>query len=178
MNSNPDANRDTPASWQSNVRERVIVFLAFLTSEECRAACREHARPEELAAALTSLWFDEIYVPAETTVTGLQPTPGEEELAQFRSCFSASELETLERFHGFFELRLEFVSNRLYGRAFFPENDSWRSILQHASYVLTELAPDPEQLRAVLAQLVERTKRGRLMEALRAPRALTSPERP
>ena len=44
----------------SYFRDRVVVFLAFMTSERCREVCRRHAMSEELAAALARLWFDEI----------------------------------------------------------------------------------------------------------------------
>jgi hypothetical protein len=55
----------------SKARERVIVFLAFLTSEACRDACRRYVENEQLAAALSRLWFDEIYVPGERYLHGL-----------------------------------------------------------------------------------------------------------
>ena len=166
------------ASWQSTARDRVTVFLGFLTSEECREACREHARPEELAAALTRLWFDEIYVPSDTTFSGLVSNVDSESVSSFHADFSESERQVLERFHGFYELRLGFLSNQLYGRAFFPENDSWHSLLQHAGYVLAELDPDYEQLKSILASLVEQMRLGKLMDGLRSPLALTSPESP
>lgn len=178
MNDSAAAADSMPASWQSAARERVTVFLAFLTSEECREACRKHARPEELAAALTRLWFDEIYVPGDSTFSGLVPEADPDAVTHFNAAFSESERKALERFHGFYELRMGFLSNQLYGRAFFPENDSWHSLLQHAGYVLAELDPDYERLKVILASLVDQMKRGELMEGLRAPLAITSPESP
>ena len=167
-----------PTSWTSAARERVTVFLAFLTSEDCRAACREHGRPEELAAALTRLWFDEIYVPGEMAFSGIRPAIDPDALKNFTSAFSESELQALQRFHGFFELRLNFLSNRLYGRAFFPENDSWRALLDHAGYVLAELDPDHERLKGILAALAAQIRKGRLPEGFGSPLSLTSPESP
>lgn len=167
-----------PTSWPSTARERVTVFLAFLTSEKCRAACREHARPQELAAALTRLWFDEIYVPGESTFSGIKPVMDADLVRSFESSFTESELLALERFHGFFELRLNFLSNRLYGRAFFPENDSWRALLDHAGNVLAELDPDYERIKAVLAALTVRIQRDTLLEGLRSPPSLTSQDSP
>ena len=155
-----------------------MVFLAFLTSEDCRAACREHARPEELAAALTRLWFDEIYLPSDTTFSGIKPAGDADAQSGFRQAFTEPELKALERFHGFYELRMNFRSNRLYGRAFFPENDSWKALLDHAEHVLAELNPDYDRLKSILAALVERVKQGTLMEGLRSPARLTSPASP
>ncbi len=157
-------------------RERVVVFLAFLTSERCQQACRRHAMPEDLAAALSRLWFDEIYVPGECSLDGLKGDRSDEDLDRFRACFSDDERAALDRFHGFFELRLDFVSNSARGRAFFPDNDSWRSLLHHAAYLLDDLDPDPDRIRALLAGFVEevlgRGDGGALLEALRQPRLL------
>ena len=162
-------------------RDRVVVFLAFMTSQRCRAACRRHAMSEKMAAALARLWFDEIYVPGERYLDGLKGDRSEEDIERFQACFTYDELAALERFHGFFELRLDFVSNSARGRAFFPDNDSWRSLIQHAAYLLDELDPDPDRIRNVLAGFVEEVlDKGdgeALLEALREPRLLREGER-
>lgn len=164
----------------TDVRERIVVFLAFLTSERCRAACRRHALPEELAAALSRLWFDELYVPGERYLDGLKGDRSDEEVERFLACFTDDERAALERFHGFFDLRVDFVSNSARGRAFFPDNDSWRGLIQHAAHVLDDLDPDPDRLRSLLAAFVEETlgngDGGALLAALRTPGLLTSRE--
>lgn len=152
-----------------------MVFLGFLTSEKCRKACSKHARPELLAAMLTQLWFEEIYVPSETAINGIKPVPAPEDCRRFNACFTSEELVALERFHGFFELRLDFLTNQIYGRAFFPENSSWRSILEHAKYVLAELNPDPEWLRSLLESMIQNLQNGTLREGLCCPRQLMPP---
>ncbi len=157
---------DAPVDW----RNRVVAFLAFLTSAECHEACHQHAQPDELAAALTRIWFDDLYIPGDSYVDGLKGALCEAQIVEFESCFSDGELESLARFHGFFELRLNFVTNSARGRGFFPENDSWQSILKHASYVLAELDPDPDQIRATLARLARQPER-QLLRALRHPAA-------
>ena len=158
-------------------RDRVVVFLAFLSSERCRAACRRRADAEELAAALARLWFDEIYVPGQRYLDGFKGDRSDDDVERFLACFSDDEQAALERFHGFFELRLDFVSNSARGRAFFPDNDSWRSLVQHAAYLLNDLDPDPDRLRNVLAGLVEETLDegggGSLLDLLRQPKRLT-----
>ena len=167
---------DSVAAPNAKHRERVIAFLAFLTSEDCHLACLESVQPEQLAAALTRLWFDEIYLPGENGVDGPKPIPEPDELAQFRASFSSQELASLARFHGFFELRLNFLTNQVKGRAFFPENDSWRGILNHAVHVLGELAPDPDRLRATLVALARGMESGSLVADLREN--LTLPDGP
>ena len=142
-------------SHPSNARERVTVFLAFLTSEACRDACRRYIENEQLAAALSRVWFDEIYVPGERYLHGVKGDRSEEAVQQFWNCFTPDEHATLERFHGCFELRLELATNRAGGRAHFPDNDSWRSLLRDAAALLSDLDPDPERLRHLLAGFIK-----------------------
>lgn len=134
-------------------RERVIVFLAFLTSEACRAAFRDHVAHEAWAAALCRVWFDEIYVPGERYLHGLKGDRSAAAVAAFDAAFTGAERAALERFHGCLELRLDLLANRRQGRGRLPENDSWRSILRDARAVLAELVPDPARLQALVATL-------------------------
>lgn len=138
-----------------NARERVTVFLAFLTSDACRDACRRYVENEQLAATLSRIWFDEIYVPGERYLHGVKGDRSEADVQHFWTCFTPDERATLERFHGCFELRLDLATNRAGGRAHFPDNDSWRSLLRDAAALLHDLAPDPDRLRTLLAGLME-----------------------
>lgn len=156
-------------------RERIIVFLGFLSSEKCRDVCSRHAQPEMLAAILTRMWFEEIYVPSETAIDSIKPDLDPVECERFRGCFSAEELVALERFHGFFELRLNFLTNQVYGKAFFPENDSWQSLIDHAKYVLSELDPNPEWLQSMLETMIQNLQRGALADGLYNPQLLLPP---
>ncbi|HMB90739.1 MAG TPA: hypothetical protein VKP65_07820 [Rhodothermales bacterium] len=137
-----------------NARERVTVFLAFLTSEACRDACRRYVENEQLAAVLSRVWFDEIYVPGDRYLHGLKGDRSEEDVQHFWTCFTPDERATLERFHGCFELRLDLATNRAGGRAHFPDNDSWRSLLRDAAALLNDLDPDPDRLRMLLAGFI------------------------
>ncbi len=142
-----------PAQHRNNTRTRIILFLAFMTSPECQELCRKAAAPEAVAARLTRVWFDDLYVPGESYFDGLKGNVQESEVEFFESCFSKEELAILERFHGFFELRLDFLANSRHGRAQFPDNDSWRSLIRHADHVLSELAPNPDHIRGVVESL-------------------------
>ena len=59
-----------------------------------------------------------------------------------------------------------------------PDNDSWRSLVKHAAYVLNDLDPNPDRLRVLLAAFVEETlsegNGGALLEGLRKPRLIAS----
>ena len=138
------------------IRERVVLFLAFLTSEACWAACRQYMTHEALSAELTRLWFDELYVPGTSYLHGLKGDQSADAIAQFEACFTPDERATLERFHGCFELRLDMAINRVQGRARFPDNDSWRSIIRDAAHLLADLEPNAERLQTLLAAMIER----------------------
>lgn len=167
-----------PTGRDSTHRERIVLFLAFLTSRECLDLCRRAANPEDVAASLSGIWFDDLYVPGEGYLNAVKGDRHEDEVLRFQASFTESELQALERFHGFFELRASFLSNSRQGRAHFPENDSWQGLLRHADHVLSELEPDPDYLRSVLAALARRADVGmpELAEAFRSSRRL--PETP
>lgn len=144
----------TPSTDET--RERVAVFLAVLTSEACWEACRPFIPHEDLAAALCRIWFDDIYAPGQSYLEGLKGDRSEAAADRFWSHFTGEERAVMERFHGCLELRLDLLSNRGKGRAFFPDNDSWRSILRDARALLQELEPEPERLRSLVDAIVRR----------------------
>jgi hypothetical protein len=147
----------TPSTDET--RERIAVFLAVLTSEACWDACRPFISHEDLAATLCRIWFDDIYVPGHSYLQGLKGDRTEASVGEFWSHFTDEERAVMERFHGCLELRLDLLSNRSGGRAFFPDNDSWRSILRDARALLQELVPEPEQLRGLVDAIVKRVSR-------------------
>lgn len=163
-----------PAGLGSTHRERIVLFLAFLTSRECLDLCKRAANSEEVAATLSGIWFDDLYVPGESYLNAVKGDRRDDEVLRFQASFTEGELLALERFHGFFELRASFLSNSRHGRAHFPENDSWRGLLRHAEHLLSELAPDPDYLRSVLAALARRAEAGaaELEQAFRSRRRL------
>ena len=90
-----------PAQHRNSIRDRIILFLAFLTSPECQKLCRAAASPEDVAASLTSVWFDDLYVPGESYLGGLKGDRRESDVQSFKCCFSEEELAcdgTLSRF--------------------------------------------------------------------------------
>ncbi len=159
-----------PTDRSSAHRERIVLFLAFLTSRECRELCGRAAIPEDVAASLSGIWFDDLYVPGDSYLDAVKGDRDADEIHRFQGSFTESELRTLERFHGFFELRAAFLSNSRQGRAHFPDNDSWQGLIRHAEHVLSELEPNPAYLRSVLAVLARRAEADpeSLVQAFRA----------
>jgi hypothetical protein len=149
MNAN---NPDAAALGKS--REQVLLFLTFLTSEACWQACSRALPPDRLALALCRLWFDEIYVPSMRYLDGLKGDRSEDAVRRFQACFTPPELTTLERFHRFFELRMDLLAPAAGQPLRIVERDVWRSILKDASYVLEELTDDPVPLRRQLEQVL------------------------
>ncbi len=150
----------------SGPRARVILFLAFLSSEACLDACRRFADPEEIAFHLCRLWLDAVYTPALAYSDGIKGDLRDEEVAAFEADFTDEEMKALERFHRFFELRLEMLPAAARRAGRFPETDLWRNLVKDARYLLEDLDPDPEKLRRWLAWLID--------ERLRAPDELAS----
>lgn len=145
-----------PSHVDRSHRNRVTLVLALLSSEECRQACHRILAPERLAYEWCRLWFDEIYVPSRRYLDGLKGDWSEEATDEFRACFSEAELDALERFHRFLELRVDMLSDEAHQRESFPQNDAWDSIVRHAGYVLEDLeAIDPDAVRDELAPLVQ-----------------------
>lgn len=144
-----------PSRIDRSHRKRVTLVLAFLSSEECREACRQVVPPERLAYEWCRLWFDEIYLPSVRYLEGLKGDRSEEEVEAFRACFRSEELEAMERFHRFLELRVEMLSEEAHRKEAFPQSDAWDSIVRHAGYVLEDLeSVDPDAVRGDLANLV------------------------
>lgn len=138
----------------ARTRERVILFLVLLTSDEIRQACATILPPDKLAFAWCRLWFDEIYVPSTRYLDGIKGDRVEDAVARFRAAFSDAELAALERFHRFLELRIDMLSEANREQASFPQNDAWDAVVRDASYLLEELNPDPDLLQNKLTAAV------------------------
>ena len=145
----------TPAHTTDPARERVIMFLAFLTSDACLRACHQFLAPERLAFDLCNLWFDEIYIPSARYLDGLKGDFSEEAARTFRASFSDDECALLERFHHFFGLRMDMLPSSPAQRALFPRSDAWNNIRKDAAHLLDELVDDPEAIRTRLVHSIQ-----------------------
>jgi len=129
-------------------RERVIFFLLLMTSKDALDACQEFFPQEKLAFELSRLWFDEIYTPGLSYLDdSLKGDYSEEKIRQFEDAFEVEEIIELERFHRFFELRIEMLQAKHKKAGNFPESDLWRNMVKHASYLLQALTPNARKLQ-------------------------------
>lgn len=126
----------------SGSRERVIAYLALLTSREVRSDLGERLGHEHLAFELCRLWFDEVYVAGNRYFEGLKGDFSQEDASRFRQAFSNEEIAALERFSRFLELRLQMVPDAILKKKRIPETDAWLSLLKDAAYLLDDLDPD------------------------------------
>lgn len=138
---------DDLSSASPSPRDRVTLFLALLASDEGRTACHEVLAPDRFAFVWCRLWFNEIYVPSTRYLDGLKGDPSEESVTEFRASFTDQEMEALERFHRFLELRVDMLPGNLARDESFPQNDAWDHVVRHAGYALEELETDPESLK-------------------------------
>lgn len=148
--------------YPQDTRDRVIDFLLFLASEECLNASQQGLVPwEKLAYELARIWFNEIYSPGIRYIDALKGDFSPQEAQDFQENFSEEELESLERFHRFFELRVDILPESARRAEIFPENDAWRNIMRHARYLAEELEPDAEKRRSRLAKYIRKSLNGK-----------------
>ncbi len=128
-------------------REHVIVFLLFLTSEESLKVCHKFIAPGKLAFELARIWFDEIYLPGIRYLDGgLKGDYSEKAVAKFAEGFTQDEFKALERFHHFFELRLEMVPASARETGDWPQNDTWSNMVKDARNLLNLFSLDADAL--------------------------------
>ncbi|MCH8124363.1 hypothetical protein IIC38_00100 [candidate division KSB1 bacterium] len=138
------------------IREQVVLFLLFITSEDCLQAYENSISQEKLAFELSRIWFDEIYIPGMIyLVDGLKGNFSENNAREFEKCFTEKEFKSLERFHRFFELRMDMLSKDMKKKGTIPQNDSWQHLKKHASYLADELEPNADEKRKHLERMVK-----------------------
>jgi hypothetical protein len=140
----------------ANARDRVVVFLLFMTSEKCRLACADRIPAASLAYELCKIWFDDIYTPGRTYLfDGLKGDVAPDRVEAFEDAFSLGELEQLERFHAFLDLRMDMLRPDARRHARVPQNQMWENILRDATYLLEDLDPDYAHRQSLLEQILE-----------------------
>lgn len=142
----------------TEVRDSVINFLVFFTSDQCEAACAKIFPGGKFAYELSRIWFDEIYWPGERYLESFKGDYSEAQAAHFRKAFNDDEWKTMERFHRFFELRIDMIPENHRLAAAFPNSASWQNLVKDAKYLVEELEPNPdrraERLEKMLAHLL------------------------
>tara|TARA_B100000809_G_scaffold31340_1_gene27238 strand:+ start:1169 stop:1690 length:522 start_codon:yes stop_codon:yes gene_type:complete len=146
------------ATETEKAREHVVVFLLFLTSEESLKACHRFIVPEKLSFKLARVWFDEVYLPGIRYLDGgLKGDISEREVARFAEGFTEEEFKALERFHSFFELRLEMVHAAAREAGVWPQNDSWSNMVRAARNLLDLFLADADALRSGMSEMFRQT---------------------
>lgn len=134
-------------------RERVLLFFLIMTSEACQRLLHDLAPAEEINYKLCRLWFDEIYKPGLSYLdNSLKGDYSKQAVREFEEAFEVEELIELERFHRFFELRLEMQINQKPG--VFPNNESWQNLVSHAKKILEMLEPQAHSLQHGIAEKI------------------------
>jgi len=141
--------------FDEEIRNRIIFFLLFLTSEKCIEECSKSTSQEKLIFKLSKIWFNDIFVPGKVFIDAVKNGYSEENSRIFQDCFDVEEYDVLERFHLFFDLRLNMLSDKSKKNAEFPITDMWENILKDARHVLDEIIPDQAKLRKQLEQKVK-----------------------
>jgi len=137
------------------VKNRVVFFLLFLTSKSCIEECSKFTSPEKLIFKLSKIWFNDIFVPGKVFINAVKNDYSEEKTKYFQDCFDVEEYDVIERFHLFFDLRLNMLNDKSKENEVIPINDMWENILKDAHHVLDEIVPDKNLLREQLEQKVK-----------------------
>lgn len=126
-------------------RRRVATLLTLLASEDNQRVLARRTGRERLAFELARAWFDDVYVPSSRYLGGLKGDYAPEAAELFRDAFDPVELAAMERFHRFFELRMDMIPGGLLEERV-PVDERWRSLMRDAGYLLEDLGGDVEAL--------------------------------
>jgi hypothetical protein len=138
----------------NKVRDRVIIFLLFLSSRTCIDTCSKTIPAEKLVFKLSEIWFTKIFVPGKVFINAVKSSYSEEESKRFQDCFDVEEYDVLERFNLFFDLRINMLSKKNKKNEVFPDSDLWKNIVKDARHVLDEIVSDQDLLRRQLEERV------------------------
>lgn len=144
-------------SRPTSTRDRVVLFLLFLTSDACRRSLARRIPEDRIIFELCRVWFDEIYVPGPRYLDGLKGDLTAERVAEFASHFTDEEFESLERFHAFFELRMDMQPEKVLRDRSFPDSDLWQNVVRDARYIVEDLEPNAEKRRAMIEWFADST---------------------
>jgi hypothetical protein len=146
---------EIPQKSAEGIRNRVIFFLLFITSEKCIEACTKFASSEKVIFKLSKTWFNDIFIPGKVFLDAVKNEHSDETSKVFQDCFDVEEYDVLERFHIFFDLRMNMLNKKDKTNNEFPVSDMWKNIVKDARHVLQEIVPDQDKLREQLEQKVE-----------------------
>lgn len=137
---------------QMEHRDRVLLFLKLFSSTAAieRLVNAADEDGETVADRLCTLWIDELYVPGLRYTDGLKGDRSNDQVRDFQSQFSSSEITLLEQFHRFLELRLEMLPKRRSEETVFPRGEFWQSIMSHARRILEEIDPEGLEMDGIV----------------------------
>ncbi len=141
-----------PLAPSPDHRRRVATLLGLLTSEEAQETMSQRLGRSRLAYELACAWFDDVYVPSERYMDGLKGDMAPEAAETFRDAFDPVELAAMERFHRFFELRIDMLPDAMIASRCIPMDDRWRSLMKDAGYLLEDIGGNAENFRRRLAE--------------------------
>ena len=86
--------------------------------------------PPDSFVELVCSWFDDLYLPGFDSAQ-YTPEANERGIAEFNNCFRQSELEALDRFHRFFDARVDQMPDDASPQELMA-NDQWQRIRREA----------------------------------------------
>ncbi len=117
-------------------KESTLAFLAFIADRSFYHELKDRPSDEVLSHRLAELWFEEIYTPSLRYLDSYKGDSEDKKIALFESEFSQDELQALERFHRFFELRLEMLRDPTRLKTLKWESAFWNHLSKDAILAL------------------------------------------
>jgi hypothetical protein len=148
---------------RSVVRGHVLDALALIHLSEVVFVKRSGMPREQIAHQLLRYWLDTIYAPGIRYMDGFKGDRNPEEVAMFVACFTEEELEWLERFNRFLELRIDRLRPADRDANQFPIKDTWNGIVRDAGNLIALIEPDRYQSKKRLDRIRSEIEIGGLL---------------
>ena len=137
-----DSNKYDPEQVSdTDIRETVLNALALIHLSEVVFLKRSETPRERLAYDLLEFWLNHVYTPGMRYMDGIKGDRSEAGVSVFVAAFSEEELEWLERFNRFLELRIDRLRSDDVRSKTFPIKDTWHGIVRDAGNLIALMEP-------------------------------------
>lgn len=152
---------------KSEIRERVLNALALIHLSDVVFLKKSDSSPQRISYDLLTFWLDHVYAPGMRYMDGLKGDRDPEQVSIFQQSFNDEEMEWLERFNRFLELRIDRLRPAELEAREFPIKDTWNGIVRDAGNLIALMEPDMLKGKARLDRVrSEISLGGRLSEHL------------
>ena len=125
----------------TDIRENVLNALALIHLSEVVFLKRPETPRERLAYDLLEFWLDHVYTPGMRYMDSIKGDRSDKKVSVFKEAFSEEEIDWLERFNRFLELRIDRLRPDDVRSKKFPIKDTWNGIVRDAGNLIALMEP-------------------------------------